>query len=198
MAVVAGTLLLPGSAFAAKFTSGVTAGEITDQSAIIWGRAAESGPVRAQVATDDAFQNVVAQRSLQAVVGNNNTIQVRIGRLKPNRTHYYRFCIQGGSGCSSVGKFLTAPSATVTTPIKFAFSGDETGYRQPGDNEPFWGTYTAFRTMAAANNDFNIDFGDTIYSDPEVPGAPTALGVGEKWGITGTSLRSRTCRGSAP
>ena len=80
-----------------------------------------------------------------------------------------------------MGKFLTAPRPTVTTPIKFAFSGDETGYRQPGDNESVLGTFKAFRTMAAANNDFNIDFGDTIYSDPEVPGAPTALGVGEKW-----------------
>ena len=76
----------------------MTAGEITDQSAIVWGRAAQSGPVRAQVAADNSFQNVVAQRILQAVPGNNNTIQARIGGLNPNRTHYYRFCIQGGGG----------------------------------------------------------------------------------------------------
>jgi phosphodiesterase/alkaline phosphatase D-like protein len=179
IAVAAGTLTLPGSALAAPFTSGVTAGEITAHSAIIWGRAADPGRVRAQVAADSSFQTVVATRFLRAVVGNNNTVQARIAGLKPNRTYYYRFCIQGG--CSSVGKFLTAPRRSVTTPITFAYSGDETGYRQPGDNQPFFGTFKAFQTMAAANNDFNIDFGDTIYSDPEVPGAPTALGVGEKW-----------------
>jgi alkaline phosphatase D len=180
--ITAVALLLPGSAVAAKkFTSGVTAGEITDQSAIIWGRAADPGPVTAQVAADNSFQNVIAQRALRADVSNNNTFQTRIAGLKPNRTHYYRFCIQGGSGCSSVGKFLTAPRPSVTTPIRFAYSGDETGFKQPGDTDPFWGNFKAFRTMMSANNDFNIDFGDTIYSDPEVPNAPTALGVGEKW-----------------
>jgi phosphodiesterase/alkaline phosphatase D-like protein len=35
--------------------------------------------------------------------------------------------------------------------------------------------------MAAENNDFNIDFGDTIYSDPEIAGVPTASTVAQKW-----------------
>ena len=80
-----------------------------------------------------------------------------------------------------MGKFRTAPPPYLRTPIRFAYSGDETGYKQPGDTTPFWGTFKAFRSMVAENNHFNIDFGDTIYSDPEVPGAPTALGVGQKW-----------------
>ena len=38
--------------------------------------------------------------------------------------------------------------------------------------------------MVAENNHFNIDFGDTIYSDPEVPNfGPPALTVREKWGM---------------
>ena len=45
--------------------------------------------------------------------------------------------------------------------------------------------------MVAENNDFNIDFGDTIYSDPEVPGAPTATTVRAEVGrCTATSSRS--------
>ena len=36
--------------------------------------------------------------------------------------------------------------------------------------------------MAAENNDFNINLGDTIYSDSEVGGAPVARTVSEKWG----------------
>ena len=44
MAVAAVALLLPASALAQKFTSGVTAGEITDDAAIVWGRAADPGP----------------------------------------------------------------------------------------------------------------------------------------------------------
>ena len=37
--------------------------------------------------------------------------------------------------------------------------------------------------MAAEHNDFNIDFGDTIYSDPEVPGVPPRSTVPQKWGM---------------
>jgi len=37
--------------------------------------------------------------------------------------------------------------------------------------------------MVAEHNDFNIDFGDTIYSDPEVPGVATASTVPQKWGM---------------
>jgi phosphodiesterase/alkaline phosphatase D-like protein len=181
-AAAALTLLFPGSALAAKkFTSGVTAGEISDTSAIVWGRTANPGFVRAQVATDASFQNVVVRRDLRSVVGNNNTIQTRVSGLKPNRVHFYRFCLQGGGGCSAVGKFRTAPPPDLSTPIRFAFSGDETGFRLPGASQPFWGTFKAFNSMLAENNHFNIDFGDTIYSDPEVPNAPVALGVGEKW-----------------
>ncbi len=51
----------------------------------------------------------------------------------------------------------------------------------PGQTEPFYGPFTAFKTMAAENNDFNIDFGDTIYSDPEIAGVPTASTVAQKW-----------------
>jgi alkaline phosphatase D len=181
MATTAVALLLPASALAQSFTSGVTAGEITDDSAIIWGRAAEQGRVTAQVATDGSFQNVVIRRILRADDSNNNTFQTRIAGLRPNLTYHYRFCIPGG--CSTVGKFRTAPPPFVRTPIRFAYTGDETGFKQPGDPDPFWGNFKAFRSMVAENNHFNMDFGDTIYSDPEVPNAPTALGVGEKWAM---------------
>ncbi len=174
-------LLSPASALAQKFTSGVTAGEITNDAAIVWGRAANQGFVQAQVSRSNSFQNLYRKRILRAVTGNNNTVQTRFTGLQPSSTYYYRFCISGGSGCSSVGRFQTAPPPNVRTPIRFAYSGDETGFKQPGDADPFWGNFKALSSMVAENNHFNIDFGDTIYSDPEVPGAPTALGVGQKW-----------------
>ena len=53
--------------------------------------------------------------------------------------------------------------------------------RRRASTKPFWGNFKAFKTMAGEHNDFNIDFGDTIYSDPEVPGAATARTVQQKW-----------------
>ena len=114
---------------------------------------------------------------------NDNTVQTTFGRLRPNTTYHYRFCFLGGSPCSAVGRFLTAPSPSTNKTIRFAYSGDETGVAAPGQTKPFWGNFKAFQSMVAEHNDFNIDFGDTIYSDPEVPGATTATTVPQKWGM---------------
>ena len=181
-AIATVALLLPASALA-QFTSGVTAGEVTYHSAIVWGRAANPGAVKAQVATDGSFNNVIRERILQAESSNDNTVQTKFDSLSPNSTFHYRFCLQGGSSCSAQGKFKTAPPPSLVTPIRFAFSGDETAVSAPGQQQPYWGTFKAFKSMVAENNKFNIDFGDTIYSDPEVPGAATALTVGEKWAM---------------
>jgi alkaline phosphatase D len=194
-AATAVVLLVPGSALAETgFTSGVTAGEITAHSAIIWARAANEGPLRAQVATDSSFQHVVTARDLQARHGNNNTVQTTIRGLNSNQAYHYRFCLPGGSGCSHVGRFLTAPLPSKAKTIRFAYSGDETGVSEPGQNTPFWGRFKAFKTMVGEHNDFNIDFGDTIYSDPEVPGATTAVGVGQKWGMYQKKLELQNMR----
>jgi phosphodiesterase/alkaline phosphatase D-like protein len=179
---MAAALLAPASALAAQsFTSGVTAGEVTDHTAIVWARTNQPASVIAEVAKDQAFTNIVRQRTVLASAANNNTVQTKFGGFAPNTPYRYRFCYPNGGACSQVGRFLTAPRSTDPKTIRFAYSGDETGQRQPGQQTPFWGTFKAFRSMAAENNSFNIDFGDTIYSDPEVPGAPIASTVAEKW-----------------
>ena len=174
-------LLVPASpAAATAFTSGVTAGEVTASSAIVWARASQQGSVRVQVATGTSFQNPVRERTLQADGSNDNTVQTKFDGLSSDTTYRYRFCRQGS--CTPVGKFQTAPRPSVVTPIRFAFSGDETGVSAPGEQQPFWGPHNVFSAMVAENNDFNMDFGDTIYSDPEVPNfGPPALTVQQKW-----------------
>jgi alkaline phosphatase D len=184
-------LLVPGSALAEKkFTSGVTAGEITAHSAIIWARTSPPGRVVARVATDGSFQNVVERRFVSSHRSTDNTVQTTIGGLDANHAYHYRFCYEGPNHiCSSTGKFLTAPPPSDTKTIKFAYSGDETGVSEPGHTNPFWGNFKAFKSMAGEHNDFNIDFGDTIYSDPEVPNVPTALTVPQKWAMYRKKLK---------
>jgi len=185
VAVVAAlAALVPAAALAHdRFTSGVTAGEVTSSSAIVWARVNGAASVRAQVATDGAFQHVVSSRVVQAADANDDTVQTTFVQLSPNTTYHYRFCFLGGSPCSTAGKFLTAPNPSTPKTIRFAFSGDETGVAAPGQTNPFWGNFKAFRSMVNEHNDFNIDFGDTIYSDPEVPGAHTATTVQQKWNM---------------
>jgi alkaline phosphatase D len=172
-------LAIPTGA-SASFTLGVSSGEITDTGAKIWGRADKSGGYRAQVATDQGFNHIVKHRRLHAQNGNDLTMQADIAGLGPNKTYYYRFC-RHVSKCSQVGTFETAPSPNQAKTVRFAYSGDESAAVAPGDKQPFWGGMKAFSSMAQENNDFNINLGDTIYSDPEVPGQVTALTVAQKW-----------------
>jgi alkaline phosphatase D len=183
MMAVCVALAAPSAASAASpFINGVTAGEITSTSVIIWGQAESELNAHAEVATDDGFQHVVAKRTLRAKAKDDHTFQTEIKGLAPGNTYHYRFCVKGGP-CSDEGSFETAPAPGQAETITFAYSGDETGVSAPGETEPFWGEMKAFASMVAEGNDFNIDFGDTIYSDPEVPGAQTALTVEEKWGM---------------
>jgi alkaline phosphatase D len=55
--------------------------------------------------------------------------------------------------------------------------------------------------MARERNDFNVNVGDTIYSDSEVPGAPPALTVADKWAKYRQNLavaNLRKARAAAP
>ena len=91
-------MLVPASALAADgFTSGVTAGEVTSHSAIVWARASRQVSVKAQLATDAGFHNVVRQRVLQASGANDNTVQTTFGGLNPNTTVSLPFCFLGGA-----------------------------------------------------------------------------------------------------
>jgi phosphodiesterase/alkaline phosphatase D-like protein len=163
------------------FTSGVTASEVTAHTAIVWGRTDTPSAVVAQVATDPRFRNLVRQRSLRSTRADNNTVQTQFDGFAPNTRYNYRFCYPGARKCSIAGRFITAPRPNQPKTIRFAYSGDETALPAPGHTEPFFGDFKAFKTMAAENNDFNIDFGDTIYSDPEIAGVPIASTVAQKW-----------------
>jgi phosphodiesterase/alkaline phosphatase D-like protein len=182
-------LLVPASSLAAdEFRSGVTAGEVTNQSAIVWARTNRQAYVKAQVATDNLFQNVVAERTLLASDDNDHTVQTKFGGLSADTRYHYRFCFSDGSPCSNRGTFKTAPSPDADKTIKFAYSGDETAVAAPDDTHPFWGNSKAFASMVAEHNNFNIDLGDVIYSDPEVPGVAPVTGLGGKWAMYRSKL----------
>ena len=173
-------LFLPAAASAAKFTFGVTAGEITSKSARIWGHATNKGRVKAEVAKDKRFRKLEDRAKVKAKKSKDLTVQKTMRRLKPGRKHYYRFC--SGKRCSEKGVFETAPKPKSSKTIRFAYSGDTDAKPNAGQTEPFWGHMLAFKSMLEEKNDFNIHLGDTMYSDSEVPEpGPFALSRAQKW-----------------
>jgi alkaline phosphatase D len=185
MALVGG-LAVPGSALAAnRFVDGVTAGEIKPRSAIVWARTTNPARVRIDVARVRSRSRItLAGSKLRTTNNTNGTVQRRVDRLTPDRTYRYRVClVKHPRRCSDTGRFRTAPKPGQRKTIRFAYSGDETGVAKKGQSKPFWGNFRVWRSVVAERNDFNIDFGDTIYSDPEVPGAKTARTVKQKWAM---------------
>ena len=192
-------LAAPAAGAVRDFRFGVAAGEVKAKSVRIWGAAKGSGKVEAEVATDKRFDHVVATKKVKAKGSNDNTVQAKVSGLEADRRHFYRFCAEG-AGCSAKGRFWTAPKSSDSEVIEFAFTGDTDGTMEPGAKEPFFGTFEAFRAMKKEKNDFNIHFGDTIYSDSGVGGAPPALTAEEKWAKYRQNLKQRNLtrlRGSA-
>jgi phosphodiesterase/alkaline phosphatase D-like protein len=185
-AVLAAGLVLalaPASAAARGFGLGVTSAEVSTTSALLWTRADKAGPVTLQVSPSRRFSGAgVVVRRARATKANDNTVQIRVTGLKPgHRFFYYRF-VQGAN-TSAVGRFVTAPLPTQAKTITFAYTGDADAQKAPGQTKPFYNDFEIYGRMAREGNDFNINFGDTIYSDTEVPGGPPpALSVAAKWG----------------
>jgi alkaline phosphatase D len=163
-----------GIAFLAlAFTLGVSSGEIQPTSAVLWARTAhQQGPVTAEVARDPRFRHVVFRGRATAKRAADLTVQVRATHLKPATHYYYRFRL--GRSPSPAGRFETAPAAGSDATIRFAYSGDADS-QPPGYNH-----FEVYGQMAAERNDFDINLGDTIYSDSEVPNTPPALTLAAK------------------
>ncbi len=186
-------LAIPASASAKGFTNGVTAGEVTATSAIIWAQTEKPGKVVGVLIPKSGKSIHLA--GLRATKRTDNTVQTRVKGLKPGTDYSYQFCLlDAKNSCSDKGSFQTAPKPSQNATIRFSYSGDETGVAKKGQKKPFWGDFKASKSMAGENNDFNIDFGDTIYSDPEVPGAKTALTEKQKWQMYRKKLAVKNMR----
>jgi len=185
LVVLAAAVTLALAAFSADaatpgFRYGVAAGEITSTSAVIWTRTSKVGPVEIHASSNGStfVQYGVSPRAARAVPTNDLTVQFRLPPLEPATR--YRYWFVQGKAKSSVGTFKTAPRATAAEAVRFAISGDADA--TPGPNgKPGFNRFQVYAAMANQANDFNINLGDTIYSDSELAGAAVARTVAEKW-----------------
>ena len=76
--------------------------------------------------------------------------------------------------------------------MRFAISGDADA--TPAENGRPAYSFAVYGRMAAERNDFNVNLGDTIYSDSAVGGAPAARTRQEKWAKYRLALEQRPLR----
>ena len=155
------------------FRYGVAAGEMTSSSARLWTRAPRFGAVVLSLSSAAGTRRFV----LQATVASDLTVERTVGGLRPGTTYRYAFSQDGAR--SDTGAFRTAPAPNATGTVRFAISGDADATAGPGGKPGFNG-FETYGAMARARNDFDLNFGDTIYSDSELAGAAVARTVAQK------------------
>jgi alkaline phosphatase D len=181
-ALVIALAIVPSSAAAAGFSYGVSAAEVTSSSAVLWAHAPKAGKVQLIVAQNKRFTLKRVTKTLSASKSSDLTVQSRVSRLAPGRRYYY-FFVQGKKR-SDIGTFSTAPKATSAKTIRFAVTGDADPVRVSGHN--FWNKdgaadFATYKAMTRERNDFNVNLGDTMYSDAErEQGEPLALSLAQK------------------
>lgn len=166
-----------------QFQYGVAAGEITSTSAVLWTRAPVNGEIWVAYESADPF---FESQELECCVrrSSDGTFVIRIKELTPGTKYRYQFGhgkFAAWTSSSAIGTFETAPPRSANAKVRFAVSGDADA-TQGANGQPGFNRFEVYGRMAVESNDFNINLGDTIYSDSEIGGAPVARTVAEKWG----------------
>jgi alkaline phosphatase D len=135
----------------------VTVAEVSAHRALVWVRAAASGPV--VIAYGAAGGEATAVTETTTSPGRDFTARVPLEELAAGTRYRYEV-LAGGERVE--GSFTTAPAATTATPVRVAWSGDLGGVGHCRDGED---GYRIFRAMTKRAPDVFLFVGDTIYAD---------------------------------
>ncbi|MXY70092.1 MAG: alkaline phosphatase [Acidobacteriia bacterium] len=159
-----------GPSFAADpFALGVASGDPSPDGFVLWTRLAPDPlngggvdgdvGVRWEIASDDAFRQVVRSGTATASAELAHSVHVEIAGLEADRWYWYRFF--AGDAVSAAGRARTMPTPeSLPDRLSLAFASCqhyETGF------------YTAYEHMAAEHPDLVFHLGDYIYEGPAQP-----------------------------
>ncbi len=152
------------------FTLGVASGDPAPDGFVIWTRLAPD-PIAAtglggmpssdyqvpwQVATDEAFADVVRAGVAVARPESAHSVHVEVAGLQPGREYYYRF--RQGSWVSPAGRSLTTPA------LGEAVSSLAMAFVSCSNWQAGW--FTAYRHLAEERPDLVLHLGDYQYEGP--------------------------------
>lgn len=159
--LAAGGVLLPGRLRAANaptkgFTHGVASGEPGPHSMLLWTRyiGVDDRPVlRAEVAADTSFANVLRSREVSANGASDGCAKVVVDGLQPATTYFYRFVAPDGSH-SLIGRTRTLPVGPLAQYKLALFSCANIGF----------GWFNAYGHAAKRDDlDLIVHVGDYLY-----------------------------------
>ena len=147
------------SALSGPFAYGVAAGDMTQESAVLWTRMSGAANAVAELSATPGFERVRALPAATAAAADDFTVKIVAEKLDPGLRYYYRF--RSGSDTSPVGSFTTAYSPDQSTAVRMAFTGDA---------DWKWKPYPILAALARENLDYFLFLGDLIYESMDYEG----------------------------
>ena len=151
------------------FTLGVASGDPSPDGFVLWtrlapdplngGGLADDVGVRWELASDDAFRQVVRSGTATASAELAHSVHVEISGLEADRWYWYRF--SAGDAQSPAGRARTMP-APESSPDRLSLAFASCQHYETG-------FYTAYEHMAAEHPDLVFHLGDYIYEGPAQP-----------------------------
>lgn len=150
------------------FTHGIASGDVRDKEVILWTRVNQESELIAEVSTDCTFTQVDKEEKAMALAENDLIVKVTVSNLEPGQPYCYRFKAGIATAVSDVGTFRTAPSEDQDATVRFAYSSDSDGSKDPPFNN-----FEVLDQALLDEIDFWIYLGDTVYMDTFSPKAET-------------------------
>ncbi|MDX1992489.1 MAG: alkaline phosphatase D family protein [bacterium] len=132
--------------------NGVASGDTTQTSTVLWVRSTEPGEVLFEVATDEAFTDILSSQSVEATDA-TIPVKVQINDLTPATPYFYRVTDAGETTLE--GRFHTSAESG-SNGLRFGVTGDWRGELRP---------YAVLANAVERDLEFFIELGDTIYAD---------------------------------
>jgi predicted extracellular nuclease/2',3'-cyclic-nucleotide 2'-phosphodiesterase (5'-nucleotidase family)/phosphodiesterase/alkaline phosphatase D-like protein len=152
-----------------SFPNGVAAGDVSQESAILWARSTTTGTLLFEFSTAADF-SVIAGSQTAEVVDPDLPVKVGLSGLESGTAYFYR--VTNAADETLTGRFETPAEPGTYAGLTFGVSGDWRGELTP---------YPALGNADERGLDFFVALGDTIYADfpsPAVP-APQAMTLEE-------------------
>jgi alkaline phosphatase D len=134
---------------------GYVAGDVTDNSSLIWLRAEPGSQVALQYGTDSTFSQSSSTGQFPVEPDADSTVKISLDKLQPATHYYYRAAVEGRT-VGPIASFTTAPLSDSDARVTFCFSGDTRQSYKP---------FTVMNAVRAQRPDFFLHLGDTIYAD---------------------------------
>ncbi len=151
--------------------NGVASGDVTQNSAVLWTRTNNPGPVKFEYSTKADF-STIAGTATATVTTPFPPVKVNISGLTAGTNYFYRATDATGV---TTGKFSTPAAAGTQAGLTFGVTGDWRGEIAP---------YPAIANADDRNLKFFVQLGDTIYSDYPSPALRNANGTEKNQALT--------------